>query len=281
MKLIDITPYTRFASEIMHVSKNKPVYGKDCRIIYVISGNFKLEVNGSIYEALPDSVLFCTCGVDYMITSKNPISLYALNFDLSQEFSKYSMPASPIKKSENHTENLYKTHIDNVEFLNSFLFIEKGEFFKETIKKITDEFEKKKPYFNEICSANLKELLIEMARYENKTTNVYSDATKKTIHYINANYKNQIKNKDIALITGYHEYYLNRIFLNDTGLTIHQFVIKKRITEAKKMLLNNHTTIYEIAKETGFNSDSHFSAFFKQFTGYTPLKYRNAFKNIV
>jgi AraC-like DNA-binding protein len=49
-----------------------------------------------------------------------------------------------------------------------------------------------------------------------------------------------------------------------------------RIAHAKKLLLENESTISEIAYTCGFVDSNYFSKRFKQITGVSPSEFRNA-----
>jgi AraC-like DNA-binding protein len=73
---------------------------------------------------------------------------------------------------------------------------------------------------------------------------------------------------------GLDKYKFLRLFKQETGLTPNNYIILKRIEESKR-LLETDTDMLEIAVETGFYDLPHFYKKFKEFTGVTPLVYKN------
>lgn len=73
--------------------------------------------------------------------------------------------------------------------------------------------------------------------------------------------------------------YLHRIFKQETGLTIVEYLISYRINKAKLLLQNDTMTITEIAHSSGFQDLSHFSRIFKRQLGMTPRAYRDQSRN--
>lgn len=73
--------------------------------------------------------------------------------------------------------------------------------------------------------------------------------------------------------------YLDRVLKADCDLTALGCLRAARIEESKRLLLQTSTPIYEIAELLLFSSASHFSRVFKEFTGTTPLKYRQLQQN--
>lgn len=68
--------------------------------------------------------------------------------------------------------------------------------------------------------------------------------------------------------------HLHTAFMQSEGITPYDYVAKKRIDRAKTLILQGDSSLAQIALETGFCSQSHFTAAFKKSTGQTPARYR-------
>lgn len=68
-----------------------------------------------------------------------------------------------------------------------------------------------------------------------------------------------------------------RGFRRSTGLSPHQWLLARRISKAKAMLVDSSHALAHIALECGFSSQSHFSAAFKQCTQVSPGQWRRSF----
>ncbi|MGE5723029.1 MAG: helix-turn-helix domain-containing protein [Sphingomonadales bacterium] len=75
---------------------------------------------------------------------------------------------------------------------------------------------------------------------------------------------------------GMSPFYFARAFRKQFGEAPHQYVLRKRIERSKELLLRTDTSLVEIALETGFSSQSHFTSTFKRLVGITPGEYRRA-----
>ena len=104
-------------------------------------------------------------------------------------------------------------------------------------------------------------------------------AVSQIIDYIQENYNQSLNNDMLSAVSGYHPNYLNRLFQKHTGTSIHKYILNVRLAEAKKMLLNTDYSLSYIAEKVGFNSNTHFSNYFKQTLGISPLAFRKQFKN--
>ncbi|HWY47533.1 MAG TPA: AraC family transcriptional regulator [Bryobacteraceae bacterium] len=80
---------------------------------------------------------------------------------------------------------------------------------------------------------------------------------------------------DLAVIAGVHPVHLSREFRKHYQSTIGEFIRKRRIEHACKLLVGSCTALSEIALACGFSDQSHFCAMFKGHTGLTPAKFRD------
>lgn len=67
---------------------------------------------------------------------------------------------------------------------------------------------------------------------------------------------------------------LNEIVKKRSGQTIKQLVLKRTLTEAKRLIAYTNTSIKEIAYRLGFNNQAYFCSFFKKQQGMSPQEYR-------
>ena len=75
--------------------------------------------------------------------------------------------------------------------------------------------------------------------------------------------------------TGYSYPHLNRLFLEDMGISVGKYLQSKKINYAKFLLSKSDKPLWFISESLGFSNYSHFSAFFKNNTGISPLTFRN------
>lgn len=80
--------------------------------------------------------------------------------------------------------------------------------------------------------------------------------------------------KEIAAQVNFSAAYLNVVFRTETGMTVKQYLIDRRITEAKRLLKEPSVRISEIAQRCGYSNSNYFAKAFKESTGMTPGEYR-------
>jgi AraC-like DNA-binding protein len=70
----------------------------------------------------------------------------------------------------------------------------------------------------------------------------------------------------------YSPYYLCRIFRQQTGLTIHQYLTQVRLRTALEWIPGNENNLTELAFRLGFSSHSHFTLAFRKAFGVPPTQ---------
>ncbi len=65
-----------------------------------------------------------------------------------------------------------------------------------------------------------------------------------------------------------------RAFKESTGLSPHQYVLRRRIDRAVEMLKDERPSLAGLANDLGFSSQGHFTTVFRKFTGTQPSNYR-------
>jgi len=92
--------------------------------------------------------------------------------------------------------------------------------------------------------------------------------------YIDENIREGVSVTSIARAFYFSETHVIRVFKDMYAETPKQYILRKKIDAAQKMLLDTSLQIKEIAVIFNFADSYHFSHTFKRFTGYSPEKYR-------
>jgi AraC family transcriptional regulator len=79
---------------------------------------------------------------------------------------------------------------------------------------------------------------------------------------------------DLAAEAGVHPVYLARVFRRHHRCTIAQYVRRRRLERALHELSTSRRSLAEIAIDTGFADQAHFSRAFKAHAGLTPGQFR-------
>lgn len=78
----------------------------------------------------------------------------------------------------------------------------------------------------------------------------------------------------IAKAVHYSKYHLHRMFTRTTGLSIHDYAQRRRLTEAARRLVFSGRPILEIALDAGYQSQQSFTDMFKAMYKKSPNQYR-------
>jgi AraC-like DNA-binding protein len=97
-------------------------------------------------------------------------------------------------------------------------------------------------------------------------------AVARACEYIRANYAATLTLKELAQAAGLSPFHFHRVFLKTMGISPHDYLVRLRVEKALE-LLKKGGEMAEVALETGFVDQSHFSRFFKRIIGTPPGRY--------
>lgn len=104
------------------------------------------------------------------------------------------------------------------------------------------------------------------------------DVIQKALLILDQAYNQPIDMTAVAKQVGVSLSHFNRLFKKVTTLTPTQYLVKRRVTEAIRLLDQTEHNILEIAYSTGFRSLSSFYQCFKAYCGHSPNELRRQFK---
>lgn len=123
------------------------------------------------------------------------------------------------------------------------------------------------------------ELLIAASRpYSNRVQRKPPKWLERVKDFLQENYSTPPGLTELAKAVGVHPTHLARVFRQFERCTAGDYVRKIRIEQARKKMISTNTPLVEIALETGFADQTHFTRSFKRITGMTPTEFRHLFK---
>lgn len=96
----------------------------------------------------------------------------------------------------------------------------------------------------------------------------------KTLYYIDEHISEELTYERLAEAFGYSSFHFHRIFSSVTQLSITEYIRKRRLTMAHKLLCETTETVADICYRVGFNSIQTFNRAFKDTFGMQPLAAR-------
>ena len=109
----------------------------------------------------------------------------------------------------------------------------------------------------------------------------HSGEVKTAIEYIERRLGTEIRVDDVAEAAGFSKFHFCRIFKAETGLTVYEYVQRRRLARGAYLLLHGSVSVLDIALELCFGSQEVFSRAFKRVYGLPPGRYRRALANLI
>lgn len=285
MKLLQkhIKPFVRKALINVWVGmKYNDVFIKtrDCRLFYVMSGKGGIEIGGVKYPLSAGSLVLFQSGTEYR-WDVGDMKLCIVNFDYTFVAESITKSSSPIASKDFNNSGFAPIYeFLDINCLNNHIVLNGAFSVGEKIKELTIENSIKDAFSKEYTSSLLKNIILNIARLASETTNTKTknDAAlaKGVIEYIQNHLTENINNEDIANYMNFNISYLNRVFKKYTKMTIHAFLLERRLELAMEKLKTETTSVSEIALSSGFTDIPHFTKIFKKYVGKTPSEYRSS-----
>lgn len=126
---------------------------------------------------------------------------------------------------------------------------------------------------NMLASGHLYKYLVEyMTQYKNSQVpqNSQHSEFNVVLEYINQHYMEELSLHELAALINITPQYLCKLFRQHLGMRPFQYITKRRMQEAKHLLLQNKYTTTEIAALVGYNDTSYFCRLFREAEQMTP-----------
>lgn len=135
-----------------------------------------------------------------------------------------------------------------------------------------------KIYGNYLCSGLTYQFIMEFHRlFLNGSAsdgNIRNEIVMSALNYIEDNFKNDFSVKELAAVSSVSQQYLGRIFRQIMNTSPIEYVINRRVREAKTLLIETDKSIAEISQLCGFSNPGYFCTVFKKTENTTPIAYR-------
>ncbi|MBR5739446.1 MAG: helix-turn-helix domain-containing protein, partial [Lachnospiraceae bacterium] len=247
MKLISLTPFIRFADILRFTRKRGPSRTYDSRMLYCLSGRAKFDIDGKHYVLTHGTFVLFQPGPRYVIQPDPDVTLAVFDFDYTDEFRDHTAflvpcPAASYEPGKKHPV----IFVEDVPALSEALVLPNASVLEPLIRKIISEFREKRVRFREIASSCFKELISELTR-NLETGRDEKNVTDRILAYVEDHLGEAITNEAIGKELFYNPNYLNRVLLQKTGMTLHQYVLERRLQSAKTLLFTTDRPIGDIA----------------------------------
>ncbi len=237
--------YYRHNAQEKHAELNKTKINFN-ELTVVLKGQLNYTVNGKNFSIFAGDVVFIKSDSVRQREKADNADYYSFNF-LSEE--NFDLPLI-LKGGANDV--VYQ-------IINAF----------DSIYKYTNNLQDER--FTLLLSCIIKQLKVQ------RVIELEPALVNQIKNYIRVNLNKKITLFDISEQTHYSISHCEMVFSKTTGLSITNYIIKKRIEKAKSLLVEKALTLTEVADAVGFADYNYFSRVFKKETGISPLLYRNAY----
>ena len=97
---------------------------------------------------------------------------------------------------------------------------------------------------------------------------------RRVLEFIDTHCQRAIRLDELAALTGMSASQFSHAFKAATGASPHQWQMRTRLDRAKALLLDHDQSLTQVAAETGFADQAHFTRVFRQHMGVTPARWR-------
>jgi AraC-like DNA-binding protein len=141
---------------------------------------------------------------------------------------------------------------------------------------MANELTARPPGYREAIRAHLSLVLIDVARLMTKgELRVPSDPlVDAAFDVIEARYTEPISLKDVARAVSRSPAYLTTLMREQTGMTVVEWIVERRMAEARRLLQETSDSIARIADRVGYADVTHFIRLFRRAHGTTPNAWR-------
>lgn len=147
------------------------------------------------------------------------------------------------------------------------------------LNTLVKEIQTQQTGYQTICQNLLELVLLSVARSTRQE--FLSAPRQKTTRecrlveqYINEHYHEDITLDTLSALVHINKYYLVHAFKNYKGISPINYLIQRRVEEARHLLESTNYSVTKIGEISGFSSQSYFSQTFRRLTGTTPNAYR-------
>ncbi len=113
------------------------------------------------------------------------------------------------------------------------------------------------------------------ARFRDQRETRNHRVVRTAINYVEKNLQHRICQAEVAQACDETCSQFSRIFKQCHGTTFTEYVLRRRMGQAVKMLQNPSATITDVCYTVGFNDQSYFTRLFRRYVGISPSVYRD------
>lgn len=163
----------------------------------------------------------------------------------------------------------------------SVLLLENAHPMQWEMEQIIDELMQQQPNMATRCRSLLVSMSVNVFRQLNQQTGVANGLTGvqrgQLTAYVRQHTKDWPGPADLAQMCGLSAGYFSRVFRASFGMSPRRWLVEQRIHLAARLMVESNMNVTQVADHLGYRDVYLFSRQFKQITGQSPSRYRQAF----
>lgn len=141
-------------------------------------------------------------------------------------------------------------------------------------KKLMDAVEKAIAIDEDKTRKGLMNKIVDDTLLQANQISTMNKSVQEVLDYVEDHFYEDISLKGMAEIVHLNASYLSSLFKEEVEMTFSEYLTRRRLQEAKKLLMQTDLTVNEIAEKVGYQTAKYFIKLFKQYEKATPSSYR-------
>lgn len=282
LRVGEMEPFVRYTHcfDIAQGTSFMDVLPYDCRLIYIADGAGVMRIGGREYPARRGSLFVWGPGVvyGYLPERDHPFRIYGVNFDFTCASAAVDYPVAP-ETSEHFDARKITERAEFTDFppFCGVVHLENMQRCESRLMEIVGEYMVRKLFYAERIRGCFAALLFDVAREaaSAEERGVTDDGrVDRILAYIQENYALPLSNAALGRVFSFHPSYVSRLIRRHTGLPLHRYLIRCRVSVALNLLQTTGLSVAEVAYAVGFSDANYFTRCFRRHVGVSPSRYQ-------
>ncbi len=234
-------------------------------LLLVTAGRGTIEVNKSQYKLMRGKLWCIIPGTSISLKAEGttPLHMYLLSFTLHKVNQEEVNQQEWLDKQEPNFDSFFNRNeewqVKPFQQLESVM---------EQLFVYSKKEEDREQFFNHFRFQKMMYDLVNQKWTEQKEDP--KRAVEHTIQYLNQHFQEQVTIEKLAQMANLSRRWYSALFKELTGKSPSDYITELRIRRAKELLPCEGVTLYEIARQVGFQDEHYFNRRFKKIVGVAP-----------
>jgi AraC-like DNA-binding protein/mannose-6-phosphate isomerase-like protein (cupin superfamily) len=259
------------------------IHGHDfLELVFILSGSARHQLDDRSYRVKSGDLFFINSNVQHAFNLQEEEQLTVLNFAFLPDVLERALTLEKISGGlhffliepffRSLEEDDQKLHVEGDAFIRlaSLAHLTAAAFFRHYPEKSEQAISLLRSFLLAVGEEYQAQISLHPRLYSNR-----EKLFDKIVSFLDAGLLSDLSISQVSEAVGLGRTKLMEIFREKQGMTIVEYINKKRILVAGQLLTETDMPIIEVAHESGFNDLSHFNRMFKKITGNTPRSSRN------